>query len=257
MTKEQFAALKSSHAQLAAAFAAGEAGEPGADEKIKAAKLAHEKARKEAGDDPKDGSEKDAQNASATNDQGRTGTVIPDDTDLDASLTDEPADGGAGTEVPGGMCSATTIEEFASQLDAVRSELNIQRRVNAALLGRHLATEFSSFCSDLAGKGHQFDAGAAMDMFKSVAADPKAVEKLKKMLQASPKSALTAGNGQPTFAAGVGDAPAHAAPAAAQTNTADTDAKVLDLLRKQFPGQNFSADDIALGSTPSAITQVM
>lgn len=254
MTKEEIAAHKQCYSALTAAFAAAEAGEPDAEAKIAAARAAHDKLSgkgKSGGDDDDsgksdDGTDDDNQNAAATNDEGRTGTVNPDDNDLDSDLACEPTMGGKGTEAQTG---------FAAEMDELRSEIKIQRKVNAALLGKHLLTEFSSFCDEAARKGHQFDAETSINLFKKVATDPIAVAGLKAMIMKSPKSALTAGNGAPTFAANTAGSSDAGHQARTQQNNqpnASDDAKALAILNKLYPQLNFNAEHLNLGSTLSA-----
>ena len=142
------------------------------------------------------------------------------------------------------------LNRMERNFDATKELVQNQRQVNAALLGRQMIGDFRNFLAGLTNDGHQFDTSASMKMYAKIANDTEAVTSLKAMLLATPKSALTAGNGgNKEFSAsgsGNGKIVRGGAPAV-NLESAEEITKISRSLRKAM-GKNFSAEEIAIGT---------
>ena len=191
-------------------------------------------------------------------------SVYPADPELDALLADEPAAtiealGGAGAgrqaeaapttgdagdedegedDAPAAPSGGGNAEKFA----AMQAEIDANRKVISALIGKQMRQEFQAFMDTKLQAGHQFDSGAMMQLFQSVASQPKSIDAIKRLITGSPKDPKLAA---PTFSA-----------TEAQTNVAGNNSAMpaasvddtMAVLRKYCPSVEFKAEDVTLGS---------
>jgi hypothetical protein len=242
--KKAFALMATAHQAAAAAFTASSSDDPKAAELEAIAAKAFAAAQ----------SESDAAFAPADSPlyDEDLNTPAPDDEELDALLAEEPAASteGAGDAPARGETQPQKPEESPTKEDfaALRAENAANRKVIQALVGKQMRQEFQAFMDDAARKGHQFDAGAMMTLFTSVAAQPKAIESIKRVIASSPIDPKIAA---PTFSAT--EAQNNIVPepfgAAAVDDT-------MAVLRKYMPGMEFKAEDVLLGAVASGATAV-
>lgn len=265
LLKDQATQRKEIYAACQSAYAAFEAGEPGAEDKVKEAEERRKKHEQEDRDP-------DGQNASSATGDGsplldadnNTRLPVPPGEGSAGDMVDQPDEDTEVDQAYGGSLQEqfSAMQSRQSQLEqqfsATRQELLSQKKINSALLGKQLRQDFSSYMATKQKDGHQFDAGAMMEMFMTVASNPAAVKSIKRVIETSPKAtALDAGNG-PTFA-GDGNTPVDTFAAnsgavkAPATNSAAAVKETLALLNKAMPGMNFSAEDVHLGSTVSPL----
>jgi hypothetical protein len=182
-------------------------------------------------------------------------TPAPDDEELDALLAEEPAVSteGAGDApsrpVPGETNETGEDRPERAEFEAMKAENAANRKVISALVGKQMRQEFQAFMDEKARKGHQFDSGAMMQLFTSVAAQPKAIESIKRVISTSPIDPKLA---MPTFSA----TEAQANIAAKETFGAAAVDDTMAVLRKYMPGMEFKAEDVLLGAVASGATSV-
>ena len=235
--KQHYAAFSKCHGAMQAAYAAMEAGEPGAAEKVKQAHETYSAARRafadEAGANPDADAdvklikevlaEEGVKPAAETAPVAAAEPVKPEGKEDEMPKETEAKFSAMQTELTG-------LKSQLDQSDAERKEL---RLIVALQEGEKRLANFSAYLHGLEEKGHQFSAEIEVDTFKMFADNPKALELQTKRLEATPvKARIPAGNG-PTFGAGgmdpIGGEPTDAqieairrryAPAAANNNFA-------------------------------------
>jgi hypothetical protein len=252
---KNYAAMKNAHTMKAAAFAAAEAGDPGAEEKMAEA----DEAMKEAM-----GDEYMEDGAAAPVDTEAVAEAVAEKV-VEAITPDAPveteADMAADPTEPMGDPptievleddedeSAKGDEQFSAKVKAKFAAMDAEnknlRQAVASLMGDKFEAQIDSYLAEKTRAGHKFDAPTVKALMQKSWNDKDAIAKIKTIVENSPvETSLTA---DPTFAA-EGASPIGSDIAALAAQGAD----VLKLLQTHGGlNKTFSAEDVKWGDIAS------